>query len=140
VFSVTRTGSTQWPLLVFYSISGTASNGVDYRPLSGRVLIPDGALSANIVVETIDDNLVEGTESVLQARTAPILTPTNTAPQWWYASAAIRNSLFYSRQRQRADQSAAADRHRTRRRRRVCRWWMCGWSPLMILMGGAHNI
>ncbi len=85
VFSVTRTGSTLWPLLVFYSIGGTASNGVDYRPLTGRVLIPAGAVSNNIVVEPIDDNLVEGTEGVLlKLEPAPILTPANTAPQGWY--------------------------------------------------------
>ncbi len=85
LFSVTRTGSTQWPLLVFYSIGGTAMNGVDYRPLSGRVLIPAGAPSAHIVVQPIDDNLVEGVETVfLKLEPAPVISPTNTAPQWWY--------------------------------------------------------
>jgi len=84
-FSVTRTGTTDSPLLVFYDISGTASNGVDYKLLSGRVLIPVGASSNSIVIEPIDDDLVEGPETVfIQLEPPPILEPANTAPEWWY--------------------------------------------------------
>src|SRR5689334_4713280 len=51
-------------LTVYYSIGGTATNGVDYTTLTGRVTIPAGAASATITVSPIDDNLHEGTESV----------------------------------------------------------------------------
>jgi hypothetical protein len=71
VFSVTRTGPTNFPLTVFYNVGGTASNGVDYfygsgddHRLPGRVTIPAGASSTSIDVWVIDDFLVEGTETV----------------------------------------------------------------------------
>src|SRR6266853_3024203 len=64
VFTVTRTGPTNSPLTVFYSVGGTASNGVDYVRLPGSVIIPAGASSANIDVWVIDDLFVEGTETV----------------------------------------------------------------------------
>jgi hypothetical protein len=84
-FSVTRTGSTNSPLVVFYRVGGTAENGVDYQYLSGRVQIPAGAPSAKIVVNPIDDLLVEGLETVVvKLEPSPLLTPTNTLPQWWY--------------------------------------------------------
>jgi len=71
VFLVTRSGSTDLPLEVFYRISGTASNGVDYEPLSGRVVIPAGESSARIYVMPIDDLLPEGTETVVIRIEAP---------------------------------------------------------------------
>ncbi|PYJ96564.1 MAG: hypothetical protein DME23_20050, partial [Verrucomicrobia bacterium] len=64
VFTVRRTGSTATPLVVFYRVGGTAENGVDYDRLTGRVMIPSGAESAQISVFPIDDGLVEGTETV----------------------------------------------------------------------------
>jgi len=102
VFEVTRTGSTASPLVVFYDIGGTASNGVDYQLLSGRVLIPAGAPSANIIVNPLDDNLVEGLESVvLKLEPHPLVSPTNITPVWWYrigsnnvARAVIRDNDF----------------------------------------------
>ena len=53
------------PLTVHYRVGGTASNGVDYRALSGAVIIPANAMSAPIDVEPLDDNLIEGAESVI---------------------------------------------------------------------------
>jgi len=83
-FSVTRTGGTNSPLTVFYRIGGTASNGVDYQLLSGRVTIPAGASSNSIFIIPLEDNLVEGLESVvLKLEPAPLLSPANTA-SWWY--------------------------------------------------------
>jgi Calx-beta domain-containing protein len=64
-FTVRRSGDTSTGIVVFYEISGTASNGVDYQRLSGHVSIPEGASSAEIIVGPIDDNLVEGTEEVV---------------------------------------------------------------------------
>jgi len=80
VFTVTRTGPTDSPLTVFYSIGGTASNGVDYilHPSTatevgtrGSIVIPSGASSADIEVDVIDDLLVEGTETVELTLHAP---------------------------------------------------------------------
>jgi len=64
-FEVSRTGNTTRPLLVYYSISGTASNGVDYRELSGKVIIPAGSAKTNIVIEALADHMVEGIETVV---------------------------------------------------------------------------
>ncbi|MGH7213815.1 MAG: carbohydrate-binding protein [Tepidisphaeraceae bacterium] len=64
-FTVSRTGGTAGPLTVNYSISGTATNGVDYATLNGTLTIPVGAASAVIPVTPINDALFEGTESVI---------------------------------------------------------------------------
>ncbi len=50
---------------VNYTISGTATNGVDYTTLSGSVVIPAGQNSVNIPVNVIADNIVEGDETVV---------------------------------------------------------------------------
>jgi hypothetical protein len=71
-FTVRRDRGTNLPLTVYYSLSGTASNGVDYRRLSGQVTIPVGAFTARIVVDPIDDELVEGTETVIARLEPPI--------------------------------------------------------------------
>jgi len=65
VFTVSRTGSTALALTVNYTVSGTATNGVDYQNLSGSVVIAVGQSSATIVVTTLDDNLLEGNETVV---------------------------------------------------------------------------
>jgi hypothetical protein len=71
IFTVRRFGETNTGIVVYYEVSGTASNGVDYQRLPGQVGIPAGASSADIVVWPIDDNLVEGTESVVLTLLAP---------------------------------------------------------------------
>jgi hypothetical protein len=52
-------------LYVNYKIGGTATNGVDYKKLTGQVVIPANARSATIPVVPIDDNLLEKTETVI---------------------------------------------------------------------------
>lgn len=52
-------------LMLRYTVSGQASNGVDFVALSGSVTIPAGTNQAQIVVEPIDDNLLEGTENLI---------------------------------------------------------------------------
>jgi hypothetical protein len=65
-FTVRRDdGGTNLGIVVFYEISGTASNGVDYEKLSGHVTLPAGVSSAQIEVSPIDDLVAEGTESVV---------------------------------------------------------------------------
>jgi len=66
-FTVYRVNSPSLanPITVYYSISGTATNGMDYLTLSGVVTIPAGAPSAPITVKPIDDSLHEGTETVI---------------------------------------------------------------------------
>ena len=64
-FTVSRDGITTAPLTVNYTVSGTATNGVDYQLLSGSLTIPAGQASATIVVTPIDDSLFEGNETVI---------------------------------------------------------------------------
>jgi hypothetical protein len=64
VFTVTRIGSTVGDLAVFYSVGGTAGDA-DHQPLSGQVVVPDGADSASVVVVPVDDGEAEGPETVV---------------------------------------------------------------------------
>jgi hypothetical protein len=63
--TIVRSGSTDMPLVVGYTIGGTATNGVDYIPLAGSVSIPTGASSVTIEVMPQDDTSVEGAEIVV---------------------------------------------------------------------------
>lgn len=63
-FRITRTGSTNAPLTVRYSLSGSAVNGSDFNTLSNYIVIPAGSSNANITVVPVNDNLSEGEETV----------------------------------------------------------------------------
>ncbi len=63
-FTFTRFGTTNAPLQVFFTISGTASNGADYVLIPNSVVIPAGRLSVKLPVIPIDDLLIEGPETV----------------------------------------------------------------------------
>ena len=63
-FTVTRTGQTEAPLVVSLTVGGSATNGADYALLGATVTIPAGAASAVVSVLPVDDNAVEGPESV----------------------------------------------------------------------------
>jgi hypothetical protein len=72
VFKVARLGGDLTRALrVSYRIGGTATNGVDYQPLPGEVVLDANETSAAIQLHPIDDNLVEGTEFVLLALVQP---------------------------------------------------------------------
>jgi hypothetical protein len=62
---VRRTGETNSGLTVYYSIGGTASNGVDYITLPGQLTIPAGQRAARIEVVPIDDSIAECIETIV---------------------------------------------------------------------------
>ncbi len=65
VFTLTRaTSGPLSPLTVFYTLSGTASNGLDYIRLTNQVTFADGVTSVNVTVTPIDDAIPELTETV----------------------------------------------------------------------------
>ena len=64
-FTITRTGPTSNPLTVNYSISGSATNGVDYQTIGTSVTIPAGSATGTVVITPLADNLIEGAESVV---------------------------------------------------------------------------
>ncbi|MEI6083673.1 MAG: LamG-like jellyroll fold domain-containing protein [Verrucomicrobiota bacterium] len=63
-FTVTRTGATNFLVTVGYTVSGTASNGLDYTVLPGNVTLPAGVTTATITIAPVTDALVEGNETV----------------------------------------------------------------------------
>jgi hypothetical protein len=69
VFTITRTEPGP-AITVHYTMSGTATNGVDYTnalggALSGTVTLKVGETSTNITIIPIDDNIPELTETVI---------------------------------------------------------------------------
>ncbi len=64
-FSINRAGETNAALTVHYSVSGPASNGVDYVWLPGSVVIPAGESSVVVTVTPIDDEQIEVGEAVI---------------------------------------------------------------------------
>ena len=67
LFTVSRSSSSTSaaPLTVYYTVTGTATNGSDYASLSGSVVIPAGILSAPIPVKVRDDLTKEVAETVI---------------------------------------------------------------------------
>ncbi len=63
-FTFTRFGTTNTPLAVFFTVSGTASNGVDFATITNSFVIPAGNSEATLPVVPLDDPLVEGDERV----------------------------------------------------------------------------
>jgi hypothetical protein len=59
-----RTGDTSAPLVVTYTVGGTAQSGIDYEALPGTIEIPAKKKSATIVVKPIADGLLEGPETI----------------------------------------------------------------------------
>ncbi len=65
-FTVTLSEPVTENVTVTYTVSGGATPGADYTPLSGTVIVAGGATSAVITVDTsgFDDTLVEANETV----------------------------------------------------------------------------
>ncbi|MEI7595160.1 MAG: choice-of-anchor L domain-containing protein [Bacteroidota bacterium] len=49
---------------ITYTVSGTATNGVDYTSLPGSIVIPAGQSTASIIIDPSTDALTEGIETV----------------------------------------------------------------------------
>jgi hypothetical protein len=63
-FAIVRSGDTNPAVTVNYSISGSASNGVDFVALPGSVTLKAGAAATNLILTPIPDNLPEGDRTV----------------------------------------------------------------------------
>ncbi len=67
-FTISRSGgSASTPLVVRYTVGGTATNGIDYSVVSGVVTIPAKKSSAVVNVFPIDDHIAEPSETVTLA-------------------------------------------------------------------------
>jgi hypothetical protein len=77
IFTVRRSGNTNNPISVTYSISGTASNGVDYVTLPGSVAVAAGTCECLIPIVPIDHGPPYIPKTVIVTLTQPIgLQPT----------------------------------------------------------------
>ncbi|MEI6429343.1 MAG: Calx-beta domain-containing protein, partial [Pseudanabaena sp. ELA607] len=89
-FTITRSGGSgdiSQPLVVSYTVSGTAANGTDYSNLPLTITIPANASSVTLPITVIDDSVVEGTESV-QIK----LVPSTTAPSSYVVNSTQANA------------------------------------------------
>jgi Bacterial Ig domain/Calx-beta domain len=79
-FTVYRSGNPAPALNVFYDISGTATNGVDYQAISSFIQLPSGVVSSNILIQPVNlgqtdirtVNLALGPSPLLTASSIPI--------------------------------------------------------------------
>jgi len=83
VFTFSRTGGTlSAPLVVYFTVNGTATRGVDYTDIPDFVTIPAGASSFVLPITPINDAINEGSERVtLMLAPAPEYTVATTTPQ-----------------------------------------------------------
>ncbi|MEZ6089955.1 MAG: S8 family serine peptidase, partial [Pirellulaceae bacterium] len=65
VFTVTQTSIAADDTVLTYSVGGTSDSGSDFTALSGTVTISAGDTQATITVPVIDDELFEGSESLI---------------------------------------------------------------------------
>ena len=77
VFTVFRQGNTNLSLNVYYTIGGTASNGVDYATISQWVTIPAGTVSNNVFIGPLYPGPTNTLTVDLQLAPSPLLTPIN---------------------------------------------------------------
>jgi hypothetical protein len=64
VYTLTRQGPFDAALTVSYTVTGTATAGLDYVALPGTVTFPAGSAETTVTVAPIDDALLEGPETV----------------------------------------------------------------------------
>ena len=59
-FTFSRFGTTNTPVTIFYTISGTASNGLDYATITNFMIIPAGELTSTLPILPLHSGLVRG--------------------------------------------------------------------------------
>ncbi|MGH1392437.1 MAG: phytase [Trichormus sp.] len=65
IFRISRVGNTSKSITINYTLEGTASSGSDYDSLTGIATIAAGQTSVDITITPVDDDLVEGNETVI---------------------------------------------------------------------------
>jgi len=69
-FTVYRTGNTNFPMTVNFSLGGTATSGIDYRTISNFVTLSAGATSTNVVIMPLVSTNVIVSKTVILAVSA----------------------------------------------------------------------
>ncbi|MDE3066982.1 MAG: hypothetical protein KGJ60_05450 [Verrucomicrobiota bacterium] len=88
-FTVYRYGDTNLTLNVYYQVGGTASNGVDYAPISNWVTIPAGARINTITITPINLGQSNIQTVVLQLAPSPMANPVNFYSIGWPSNATV---------------------------------------------------
>lgn len=70
LLTVTMARAAPVDTVISYAVSGSATSGADFTALSGTVTILAGQTSATITVPVLDDNLGEGSETVIVTLTS----------------------------------------------------------------------
>lgn len=65
--TIARPQAKPYPQTVTYTLSGTATNGVDVTSLSGSAVIPAFGTTTSITINAIQDGIAEGTETLVFA-------------------------------------------------------------------------
>jgi hypothetical protein len=80
-FTFSRFGTTNTPVTIYYAISGTASNGLDYVRITNSIVIPAGQLTVTLPITPLHNGIVEGpvtaTLTLLANAAYGLGTPTN---------------------------------------------------------------
>lgn len=76
-FGIDAPSST--PTVITYQIWGTATNGVDYTYIDTTITIPAGQTQATIIINSIQDGIVEGQESIFIVYQPDLCSPLDTA-------------------------------------------------------------
>ena len=63
-FTVLLSNASDTDTVISYTVAGTATSGTDFAALTGSVTIQAGLTSATIALNTLDDAILESTESV----------------------------------------------------------------------------
>jgi hypothetical protein len=92
-FALVRSGATNAPLTVVYSVAGSATPALDYAALAVSVTLPAGGVSANLTILPTPDELVEGDETIM----------VTLQPGAGYTLSALSNATVTLRDRPRDD-------------------------------------
>ncbi len=71
-FLVHHTGATNKSMTVYLTYEGTATSGKDYEGLPKTVIIPAGTNQVSLLVQPLQDNLLEGDETVIARLILPL--------------------------------------------------------------------
>ncbi|MBB4108686.1 beta strand repeat-containing protein, partial [Pedobacter zeae] len=78
-FTFTLSNVSTTDTQITYSVTGTATSGSDYTSIGTTVTIPAGQSSVRVSVPVLDDNIAEGTETVILTMAAATSNPSITA-------------------------------------------------------------
>lgn len=76
-FTFLRSGNLTPALNVYYCISGTATNGVDYHSIGNWLQIPSGVSSNTVVITPLDSGQMDTRTVVLELCASPLMSPVN---------------------------------------------------------------